>query len=139
MSKIRKISTVILSVVIVLSYLTLPISAVLNTNQTLVQPRYTNASSVSVKLSKSNGKIVIKITVVGYSGTTFSNGNVSLYKTSGSNTGLVKSWTRLSSSSSIYIFSDNSTTAESGSYTVYFSIKAVRNGVVESISTSDTV
>ena len=139
MSKFKKILTVILSAVLVMSHLVLPTSAAIKDDENIVQPMYTNASDVNVTLSKSNGKIVIKITVVGYSGTKFSSGEVALLKTSGSNTGLVKSWDRLYSNSATYVFTDSSTTATSGTYKVNFSIKALRNGVGETISGSDTL
>ena len=139
MFKFKHFFTLILTAVIIVSNMGLPITAALKDDTDIVSPMYTNVQSVKVELTKSNGKVVITIKVTGYSDTTFSNGSVRLFKTSGSNTGLVTRWDRLSSSSSVFTFTDNSTTAESGSYQVNFSIKAVKNGVVESISTSDTV
>ena len=140
MSKNKRIFTILIVVLLILSSITaLPSSAAIKDDTDIVSPMYDNVSGVSISLSKANGKIVISIKVTGKTGTTFSNGSVRLFKTSGSNTGLVTRWDRLSSSSSVFTFTDNSMTAESGSYKVNFSIKAVKNGVVESISTSDTV
>ena len=139
MFKFKHFLTLILTAVIIVSNMSLPITAALKDDSDIVSPMYTNVQSVKVEVTKSSSKVVITIKVTGYSGTTFSNGSVRLLKTSGSNTGLVTRWDRLSSSSSVFTFTDNSTTAESGSYQVNFSIKAVKNGVVESISTSDTV
>lgn len=140
MSKNKRIFTILIVVLLILSSITaLPSSAAIKDDTDIVSPMYDNVSGVSISLSKANGKIVISIKVTGKTGTTFSNGSVRLFKTSGSNTGLVARWDRLSSSSSVFTFTDNSMTAESGSYKVNFSIKAVKNGVVESISTSDTV
>ena len=140
MSKSKRFFTILLTVLLILSSMTvLPTAAAIKDDSDIALPMYDNVSSVSIDLSKSNGKVVITIRVTGKTGTTFSNGSVRLLKTSGSNTGIVARWDRLSSSSSVFTFTDNSTTAESGSYQVNFSIKAVRNSVVESISTSDTV
>lgn len=139
MSKTSRIFTILLTVILVVSSITLPSSAAMTDDTDIVSPRYTNAHNVTVQLSKSNGKVVITIRVYGYTGTTFSSGEVALLKTSGSNTGLVKSWDRLYSNTATYVFTDNSTTATSGTYKVNFSIKALRNGVGETISGSDTL
>ena len=140
MSKTKRIFTTLITVLLILSSTAaLPTFATIKGDTDIVSPMYDNVNGVSIDLSKSNGKLVITIRVTGKSGTTFSNGSVRLFKTSGSDTGIITRWDRLSSSSSIFIFTDNSITATSDSYQVNFSIKAVRNGIVESISASDTI
>ena len=139
MSKIKRISTILLSVVLTISYLALPTSAAFDSSGDILHPMYTNVNNATISLDKINDKIVITIRVYGLSGTRFSSGEVALLKTSGTNTGLVQSWDRLSSSTTTFIFTDNSTTATSGTYKVNFSIKALRNGVGETISGSDTL
>lgn len=139
MSKIIRFCAILISATLILSSTVSPCFAAIKEDADIVSPMYNNVAGVSVNLSKSNGKVVITITVSGKSGTTFSSGEVALLKTSGSNTGLVKSWDRLYSNTATYVFTDSSTTATSGTYKVNFSIKALRNGVGETISGSDTL
>lgn len=139
MSKQKHIFIILLTVILVMSSITLPSSAAIKDDTETIKPLYTNVSDANIQLTKSNGKIVIVIRVTGKSGTTFSSGEIALLKTSGSNTGLVKSWDRLYSNTATYVFTDSSTTATSGTYKVNFSIKALRNGVGETISGSDTL
>lgn len=139
MSKNYRILTLLLTVLLITSGTILPSYAAITDVPETIVPFWTNASNVIVDLKKASGKVVITITVNGLSGTKFSSGEVALLKTSGTNTGLVKSWDRLYSNSATYVFTDSSTTATSGTYKVNFSIKALRNGVGETISGSDTL
>ena len=139
MSKTNRIFTFLLAAILLISSLALPSNASLESDAETISPRWTNAGDLSITLKKVNGKIQIKIEVTGYTGTTFSSGEVALLKTSGTNTGLVKSWDRLYSNSRTFTFTDNSVTATSGTYKVNFSIKALRNGVGETISGTATL
>lgn len=139
MSKRSRIITILLTVILVISSITLPSSAAIKDDGETVSPLYTNVVGVNVDLTKVNGKVVITININGKAGTVFSSGEVALLKTSGSNTGLVKSWDRLYSNSSTFVFTDNSTTATTGTYKVNLFIKSLNSGYGETITGSDTL
>jgi len=140
-TKKRKIFTAILSLILAVSISASPVCAtgvdlcaVVNPD---IEPQWTNVSSTSVNLSFDGAVIVISIRAYGKSGTTFSNGTITLTKLTGENIGPVIQWTNRSSSTSTFSFDNDDFSANSsGRYKLSFSIIATRNGVSETITGS---
>lgn len=134
----------IISLVILMTFLSLgqPIYSIdtINPNQQIVhaiQPRWINVNGASLILDVSENPITVGFDFGGYTGTTYSNGTLVLEKISGSHTGVIKTWTNLSSNSSLYSFDDEvETILTAGQYRVTLTITATRNGVSEEIELS---
>lgn len=104
-----------------------------------IAPCWENVGTSTATCSFSNGKVSARVYVGGYSGTTYKNGTVTLYKNSGSGYKTYKTWTGLSGSSSAYVFNDNTVTATDGcSYKISITITAVRSGTTETITVNST-
>lgn len=137
--KAKKFFIAFLSVLLAVSMVTAPVCADgvdfgTASDDPGIEPRWQNTMATAAALDFDGSTIYISFSVTGYSGTTFSNGTVTLLKYSGDNVGVVKVWTGLSSNSNIFDFSDDSLTATSGTYRVHLSITATRNGVSETIT-----
>ena len=104
------------------------------TMQSSIQPFWNNVRTVSLAFDCENSNIYISLKITGLAGTTFKNGVIKLEKIAGNDTGVKKTWTKLSSSKNIFSFIDESVPAQSGTYRVTYSIDAVRNGVTENIN-----
>ncbi len=91
-----------------------------------------NAYTEEVDFNITNNKLYISIYIPGKSGTTFTNGTITLEKV-GSQGGVVREWTNLSSTSNTFTFTNNTYTPIKGGYTLSYRITAVRNGVSEVI------
>ncbi len=101
-----------------------------------VEPRWANVISTSLILNLNEPTIQLSITMGGRSGTTYNHGTVVLEKISGSNCGIVQTWSDLSSNSAVFQFKDSTITRTSGTYCMTITINAVRNGVSETITAS---
>lgn len=100
-------------------------------------PQWNNADSFSPSIEFGTGSIQCKVNISGKSGTTFYNGTVVLEKVTGVNSGVIATWTNLSSSSSLFIFDETVyVTPTSGRYKLTINIWTVRNGVTEKINAS---
>lgn len=99
-----------------------------------IEPQWKNVGATAATLDFDGSTIFIDFTVTAYSGTTFSDGVVGLFKLTGDDAGLVKRWTGLSASTPYFFFTDDSLTATKGTYRVQLSITATRNGVSEVIT-----
>ena len=109
------------------------------TSESVITPRWSNVSSSTATCSFSNGKVSARVYVGGYSGTTYKNGTVKLYKNSGSGYTVCKTWTGLSGNSSAFVFNDNTITAIDGcSYKISVTITAVNSGTSETITVNST-
>ena len=138
----KKAISIIMSIIMVLS-LTPIVNAediivtevVLVEDDTVVTPNWSNVASSQVIAGFSSGKVAIRIILSGFTGTTYKNGVVKLYKNSGSGYSLCKTWSGLSSSSTSFSFSDATVTASNNcTYKVSISITAVRSSNSEVIS-----
>ena len=84
-------------------------------------------------------KANITIRIDGKSGVKFKNGTLKLYKYVNSSWTTVKTWSNLSSSTSIFMFNDNSVTIQSGSlYKAKLTITAYNSSTNEPITLSKT-
>lgn len=100
-------------------------------------PQWNNADSVSSSIEFGTGSIQCKVNISGKSGTTFYNGTIVLEKVTGSDTGIVATWTNQSSSTNLFIFDETVYVAPtSGRYKLTINIWTVRNGVTEKINAS---
>ena len=134
--KRNKIFSVIITVSLLLSLMTHTISAAYVDDGIVIQPQWQNVTNMVLILTLDNPEIYLKVTVTGLLGTTYQNGTVVLEKISGSNCGIVKRWSGISSSSNILTFTDNSATRTSGTYKLTFTATAIRNGISETVSKS---
>ena len=99
-----------------------------------VQPRWLNLASAVMKLGVSSSPIKVGFTLSGNTGTTYSNGTLVLEKISGSHTGVIHTWSNLSSNSYVYYMNDEVyTTLTAGQYRITLTITATNNGVSEVI------
>ena len=137
--KAEKLLSFIITVLLVTGLATSPLYAMSN-DPTMLEPRWTNATRVVLSMGLNSDKISLSVTIAGHSGTTYSNGKVTLEKLVGSSYVEVESWSGLSSSSAIFLFGDSSVKKVSGTtYRLRVSIKATRNGVSETITESREV
>ena len=93
---------------------------------------WNNAGTETCTFNIVNNKLNISILIPGKTGTTFTNGSVTLEKV-GSQGGIVREWTNLSSTSNTFTFTNNTYTPTKGGYSLTYRITAVRNGVSEVI------
>lgn len=114
-------------------YAVQPVGAT-QTQETAIQPRWTNVHSISLTLDVETSPLYLAVTVVSYNGTTYSNGTIKLLR----NGVQVAKWTGLSATTSYFLFSNEDITRYSGTYELQFSITATRNGVSETVSHSKT-
>lgn len=138
--KSKKIFTAILSVFLAVSMTAAPVcangvDARAVITEPGIEPQWQNTMATAATLDFYGSTIYVSFSVTGYSGTTFSNGIITLLKLTGDDVGVVKRWTGLSSDWNLFTFSDDSATAtSSGMYRVHLSIIATRNGVSEEIT-----
>lgn len=138
--KTKKIFTAILSAVLAVSMIAAPVYANgIDARAVIVEPgiepQWQNVGATAAALSFNGSTISISFVVTAYSGTTFSSGTVFLIKLTGSDTGIIKKWSGLSSNTNYFSFDDNSQTVTStGTYRVLLLITATRNGVSETIT-----
>ena len=104
-------------------------------NDISIEPRWQHASTAKLTLDLIN-PIKVSIMIFGYTGTVFSNGILTLEKISGSNCGVVETWTGISSNTSVLQFNDTSDTPSVGTYRLTLTIIATRNGISEEIEVS---
>ena len=109
------------------------------TDEYQIQPRWSIVNNVVITLGSNNAKRAISITIASSSGTTYSNGRVVVTKLTGSNTGVVKTWSGLSSSLPYFRFVDNTLSYTNGEYEVEITITATRYGVSETITQSKII
>lgn len=137
--KIKKVFTTILSAMLAVSIIVAPVCANGVDARAVVEPdiepQWQNTMATAAALSFNGSTISISFVVTAYSGTTFSNGTIFLIKLTGSDTGIIKKWSGLSSNTNYFSFDDNSqTVTSSGTYRVLLLITATRNGVSEQIT-----
>ena len=133
---VKKISF-LLAVLVLMSFAAYPASAA-KTNEfdmsSQIQPRWINTSSVIMKLDVTESPILAGFTITGHMGTTYSNGTFVLEKISGSHTGVIQTWSNLSSDNYVYYMNDEVyTTLTAGQYRITLTITATNNGVSEEI------
>ena len=134
--KNTKILSTALILILLSTLMTHPIYAATNYGEPLIEPQWKNTTGLNITLNVNNPQINLSIIATSYAGTTYNNGVAVLEKISGSNCGTVKTWTGISSNTSILSFSDNTVTRTSGTYRLTFTVTTVRNGVSETISAS---
>ena len=137
---------IIISLVLLMSFLLIgqPVYSIGTSNLDqqyvfTIQPRWINTNGASLILDISKSPITAGFDIGGYTGTTYSNGTLVLEKISGSNTGVIRTWTGLSSNLSLYEFEGYAdATLTAGQYRLTLTITATRNGVSEVIELSKT-
>lgn len=137
--KTNKILSAVLVVIFIASLMTNSVFAMNSDESTTnsgVQPRWANVLSTTITLDLIDPIIEVGFTMGGTSGTTFRNGTLVLEKISGSNCGVVETWTDISSNMPFIQFSDTSAERTSGTYRLTITIEAVKNGVPETIEVS---
>lgn len=102
-----------------------------------ISPQWDNVNGVTSEITFDVSSIISEIYIMGKSGTTFYSGTVVLEKVTGSDTGIVATWTNLSSNTNSFSFYETvNTTPTSGRYKLTINIWTVRNGVTEKINKS---
>ncbi len=142
----KKFLSFIIAVLIALSVMSFPVGAVneeenqvqvQNSNSGTVSPLWQNVNSSKLTLTFSNKKICAKVNMFGINGTKYKNGTVTISKYSGGKYVPVKKWTNLSSTSVLFIFSNNQLSATSGvKYKLSISITAYTSSKSEVINLS---
>ncbi len=108
-----------------------------STNLDVISPLWNNVSKSNLNLTFSNKKIYAKITLNGIKGTKYKNGTVTVSKYSGGKYVPIKTWTKLSSSNLLFLFSNSDLTATSGvKYKLSIKITAYTSTNSEEISLS---
>lgn len=131
----KKTISLILALIIVMISLAIGINANEKSNSINMEPRWENALSIRLSIVF-NSPLEVSTSIAGKSGTTYSNGTLTLEKISGANCGVVETWTGLSSNTPVLIFGDTSIAPSAGTYRLSLTITATCNGVSEIIESS---
>lgn len=108
-----------------------------NINFDTVSPLYQYSDYPVLYLNFSNKKIVLKINISGKPGTKFKDGTITLSKYSNGKYVTVKKWTGLSSSNSMFTFSNNDISAVSNvKYKLELSITAYNSSNSEKMKSN---
>ncbi|MCM1269874.1 MAG: hypothetical protein NC122_00250 [Faecalibacterium sp.] len=142
----KKVLSFIMAVLIALSMLFVQVGAVdadetqeeiQNVNIGTVSPQWDNVRSSYLKLDLSKKTISLRVNVQSANSAKYKNGTVTISKYSGGKYVTVKKWTGLSSSSSIFLFSNSELSATSGvKYKLSVSITAYTSSKSEVVSLS---
>lgn len=142
----KKVLSFIMAVLIALSMLFVQVGAVdadetqeeiQNVNIGTVSPQWDNVGSSNLKLDLSKKTISLRVNLQSANSAKYKNGTVTISKYSGGKYVTVKKWTGLSSSSSIFLFSNNELSATSGvKYKLSVSITAYTSSKSEVVSLS---
>ena len=131
-SKLKSTIVVLLSFISIVSLIIQPIYAA--QEEVMISPRWVNVGSITLTIDLGENPVFVAATVVGATGTTYSNGTAKLYRDGY----LVGSWTGISATTPYLRFSNQSVTRVSGTYELIFTITATRNGVSETVTASKT-
>ncbi len=142
----KKFLSFIMAVLIALSMMIIQVEAVnaeeyqeqiQNANLGTVSPLWTNVGNAYLKLDFNKKIISLRVMLQSANAAKYKNGTVTISKYSGGKYVPVKKWTGLSSSSSIFLFSNSELSATSGvKYKLSISITAYTSSKSEVISTS---
>ena len=141
---IKKLLSLIMAVLIVLSMLVIQVGAIReeesheqikSINSSTASPLWDNVNTSNLALTFSNKKIYAKINMTGIKGTKYKNGTVIISKYNGSKYVPVKKWTGLSSTTNVFLFSNSELSAVSGvKYKLSITITAYTSSKSEVIS-----
>ena len=108
-----------------------------NANSSTVSLLSENVNAPNLTLTFSSKKICANVKLTGIKGVKFKNGTVTISKYSGGKYVPVKKWTRLSSTSNMFLFSNNELSATSGvKYKLSITITAYTASKSETISSN---
>lgn len=99
-------------------------------------PQWQHVIGIVLRLDLEEPRINVRVTATGYSGTSYTNGTLVLEKISGSDCGVIQTWTNISSTGPALQFSSTSEAPTPGKYRLTFTATTIRNGVSETISGS---
>lgn len=138
--KMRRISTLILMFIVMISMAAQSLSAAtIDTEEiiqpTAVEPRWRNISYVGLNLNLSDpDEIYFTVNISGYSGTTYTNGTVTLADVTDGEIDQIDQWSGLSSDTATFEFEGRSIPPVEGrTYRLTITITTIRNGSREMI------
>jgi len=134
MSKHFKKKTSILTALILSLLLSLqPIGVYAALPEPDVETQWQYVNHIFIDLSIVNSKFLITVTSRADSGCIYKNGIISFRKLDGDDAGAIQTWLKLSSSTNVFTFTDNTIPYAPGTYRITFSATVDNNGYMEMV------
>lgn len=99
-----------------------------------VEIQWQHVNTIGINLDTANSNFLITVRSTADSGCYYKNGILSFRKLDGNDAGLIQTWLKLSSSTNLFTFRDNSIPYAPGTYRITFSATVVdSNGYMEMV------